>query len=194
MLPAMQLQLLRPDPRARPEPARCSGRATPCWSWPTCTWRRAAPSPGAAPCCRPTTAMPRWRGWRRWSTRWRPDTVVSLGDGFHDRRGPLRPVAGPVRPAAAPDPQPALGLGHRQPRPGGAAGRWAVPPWPSCASTAWCCATRPTGAVGRDRRPPPSQGAPAHPPAPPRPPLLRRRCRPAAAAGLRQLYRRPQRA
>ena len=48
-----------------------------------------------------------------------PATCVSLGDGFHDRRGGRRAVARPVRPPGGAHPQPALGLGHRQPRPVG---------------------------------------------------------------------------
>ena len=32
------------------------GRRNNCWSSPTCTWRKARASRGAACCCRPTTA------------------------------------------------------------------------------------------------------------------------------------------
>ena len=57
----------RPSPRAR-----CGGPTSACWSSPTCTSRRARPSPAAARSCRPTTPPRRWRasrGWSRGSTR-----------------------------------------------------------------------------------------------------------------------------
>ena len=91
------------------------------------------------------------------------------------------------------DPAAALGLGHRQPRPvvplalGGAAVAELARRRPGAAPRAH-------GRGRRDRGPSPPQGAAAHPPPQPVPPLLRRRRGPAAAAGLGQLYRRPQRA
>ena len=63
----------------------CPGRSH-ADTWRTCISRRAAPSRGAAPCCRPTTPMRRCSRLEAVIARLRPDTVVSLGDGFHDRR------------------------------------------------------------------------------------------------------------
>ena len=128
--------------------------------------------------------------------RYRPRTVVSLGDAFHDRAGAAaldddRPPA-----AASARARPRLALGARQPRPGpagrprrrdrGPAGDRPAAPRSSAGDGQW---RRP----GRDRRPPAPQGA-----ARPRrqeghPPLLRRRRAAAAAAGVRRLHGRPQR-
>ena len=103
------------SPSSSTRAAPCSGRATRCWSWPTCTWRRAARFARRGSLLPPYDSHATLARLEALIARHRPDTVVSLGDGFHDRRGRQRAVARPVRPAVRPDPAAALGLGHRQP-------------------------------------------------------------------------------
>ena len=137
--------------------APSTGRPARLWSWPTLHLEKgAAPSPGAAPCCRPTTARHPGAARGARCAAGGPATLVSLGDGFHDRRGP-----GSSRPtcSTAWAPWPALRwvwvTGNHDPR-----WRW---PW----AAPWCRAGpgRPRAAAradrgrGRDREPPPPQGA-----------------------------------
>ena len=72
--PAAALRTARRRRRgaAAAAPARCGWRPSAPWWSPTCTWRRARPTPRAARCCRPTTPARPCAGWRPRSRRWRP--------------------------------------------------------------------------------------------------------------------------
>ena len=94
-------------------PARCGWPPSGRWWSPTCTWRRARPTPRAASCCRPTTPARRWPAWPP-----RPPAasgaIVLLGDSFHDGGAEERLDAD--APPPAPSPRSRAGLGRRQPR------------------------------------------------------------------------------
>ena len=75
---------------------------------------------------------------------------------------PGRRLPRPARPAASCRPTCSTGCAGADPQrrwvwvtgnhdPVRAAGAWAVPPWPSCAWAAWCCATRPRARPARSR-------------------------------------------
>ena len=109
-------RVLRPPRRA------VLPRSGPALRCPTCIWRRAHPTPGAACWCRPTTRRRRCERLPAVHRRsYRPRPVVSLGEASMTAGSARMPEPFRARPAGA-DGRPRLVLGRRQPRPRGAGG------------------------------------------------------------------------